>query len=156
MTRPEPLRLRRDTYAIQQEITTRVSDNDGYGHLNAIRIGHYYEEARASFYKGLGDLQKHPRVLVAELKIRYLGEGFWPGTVLVATGIVRIGSSSFVMGQGLWQGDRCIGLCDTVLVHAAEGGSSPLPTSFRRQLEQRLMGSSAAFDGQTHLDASRQ
>jgi hypothetical protein len=43
------------------------------------------------------------------------------------------------MGQGLWQNDRCIGLCDTVLVHAADGGSSPLPEHFRRQLEEKLI-----------------
>ena len=49
MTKPLPSRLSRPTYPVMQQITTRVSDNDGYGHLNAIRIGHYYEEARASF-----------------------------------------------------------------------------------------------------------
>lgn len=142
MTKPEPFRLARDAYPIGQEITTRVSDNDGYGHLNAIRIGHYYEEARASFYKQLDNGKRHPRVLVAELKIRYLGEGFWPGAVEVSTGIVRIGSSAFTMGQGLWQNGTCIGLCDTVLVHASEGKTSPLPTAFREQLEQYLLGSS--------------
>jgi acyl-CoA thioester hydrolase len=135
MTKPLPSRLSRPTYPVMQQITTRVSDNDGYGHLNAIRIGHYYEEARASFYRTLGRDGTHPRVLVAELKIRYLGEGFWPGTLEVGTGIVRIGASSFVMGQGLWQGERCIGVCDTVLVHVGEGAPSPLPDAFRRKLE---------------------
>ena len=76
---------------------------------------------------------------MAELSIRYLGEGFWPGTVEVATGIVRISTRSFVMGQGLWQNDRCIGLCDTVLVHTAGGASAPLPAAFRQELEQRLL-----------------
>ena len=83
MTKPEPYRLTRDAYPVGQEITTRVSDIDGNGHLNAIRIGKFYEEARASFYKLLDHGKRHPRVLVAELKIRYLGEGFWPGTVEV-------------------------------------------------------------------------
>ena len=139
MTKPEPFRLARDAYCVGQEITTRVSDNDGYGHLNAIRIGHYYEEARASFYKLLDHGKRHPRVLVAELKIRYLGEGFWPGTVEVSTGIVRLGSSAFTMGQALWQNGVCIGLCDTVLVHAGEGRTSPLPAGFREQLERYLL-----------------
>jgi hypothetical protein len=43
------------------------------------------------------------------------------------------------MGQALWQGGVCIGLCDTVLVHSAEGRASPLPTAFRSQLETRLL-----------------
>jgi acyl-CoA thioester hydrolase len=144
LSHPEPFRLRRESYPVRMTLTTRVSDNDGYGHLNAIRIGHYYEDARASFYRMLARDERHPRVLVAELKIRYLGEGFWPGEVELGTGIVRIGSSSFVMGQGLWQGDRCIGICDTVLVHVGQGAVSPLPDPFRRQLDQHLL--SAAVD----------
>jgi acyl-CoA thioester hydrolase len=139
MSAIDPSRLRPEAYPFRLEITTRVSDNDGYGHLNGIRIGHYYEEGRASFYKTLGDLRRHPRVVVAELKIRYLAEGFWPGLVEVGTGIVRVGSSSFVMGQALWQDGTCIGLCDTVLVHSADGRSSPLPAGFRGQLEEKLM-----------------
>ena len=139
MSKIDPIRVRLDAYPIRQEITTRVSDNDGYGHLNGIRIGHYYEEGRASFYRTIGDLAKHPRVLVAELTIRYLAEGFWPGQVEVATRIVRIGSSSFVMGQALWQNGVCIGLCDTVLVHSSNGQSSPLPAHFRNQLERNLL-----------------
>ena len=78
-------------------------------------------------------------VLVAELKIRYMGEGFWPGTVEVRTGIVRLGSSAFTMGQGLWQNGACIGLCDTVLVHAPQGKTTPLPDEFRGQLERYLL-----------------
>lgn len=140
MTKPDPYRLERGTYPVGQEITTRVSDIDGNGHLNAIRIGKFYEEARASFYKLLNPGQRHPRVLVAELKIRYLGEGFWPGTVEVRTGIVRLGSSAFTMGQGLWQNGVCIGLCDTVLVHGAKGRSAPLPQEFRGQLERYRLG----------------
>jgi acyl-CoA thioester hydrolase len=140
MTKPEPYRLVRDAYPIGQEITTRVSDIDGNGHLNAIRIGKFYEEARASFYKLLDHGKRHPRLLVAELKIRYLGEGFWPGTVEVRTGIVRLGSSAFTMGQGLWQNGACIGLCDTVLVHAPEGKATPLPDVFRGQLERYRLG----------------
>ncbi|MEY4256797.1 MAG: hypothetical protein RLZZ141_2024 [Pseudomonadota bacterium] len=139
MTKPEAYRLAHDAYPTGQEITTRVSDIDGNGHLNAIRIGNLYEEARASFYKGLNPGQRHPRVLVAELKIRYLGEGFWPGTVEIKTGIVQLGSSAFTMGQGLWQNGACIGLCDTVLVHAPEGKATPLPPLFRDQLERQLI-----------------
>ena len=42
-----PIRVRLDAYPIRQEITTRVSDNDGYGHLNGIRIGHGEPEGEA-------------------------------------------------------------------------------------------------------------
>lgn len=138
MSRPDPLRLDLRAYPCQRPITTRVSDMDGYGHLNAIRIGHYYEDARAAFYGEAMD-RTNLRMLVAQLTIRYLGEGFWPGEAIVATGILRLGVSSFEMGQALFQNGRCIGLCDTVLVNTEAGVSAPFPEHARRDLEKMLL-----------------
>lgn len=132
-------RIGRDIAAFptHRRLQTRVSDLDGNGHLNAIRIGHFYEDARAAFHVATG--RHGGRVLVAQLTLRYLAEGRWPEDAEVGTGVVRIGRSSFVMGQGLFQAGRCIGLCETVLVHTGGGGPSPLPESYRQVLApQRL------------------
>lgn len=130
-----PHRLTPCAYPISCEISARVSDMDGYGHLNALRIGQYYEEARAAFYRQALDGLKRSRVLVAEIKLRYLNEGFWPGTLQVSTGISKVGGSSFHMAQGLFQHGRCLGLCETVLVNTGEGRPSRLPDDLRSALE---------------------
>jgi len=131
----DPQRLDLAAYPVVRDLTTRVSDMDGYGHLNAIRIGHFYEDARAAFYgvafKGL----KRARTPVVQLTIRYLGEGFWPGTVRIGTGILHVGRSSYIMGQGLFQEGKCLGLCETVLVSTENGKASPLPDDIRAGAE---------------------
>jgi acyl-CoA thioester hydrolase len=136
MSSIDPQRLDIAAYPVVRALTTRVSDMDGYGHLNAIRIGHFYEDARAAFYGvAFGSINRN-RTLVAQLTIRYLGEGFWPGEVQVATGISKVGNSHYVMAQGLFQKGRCIGLCDTVLVSTENGKSSPLPHDIRAGVEK--------------------
>lgn len=123
-------------YPDHQTITTRVADMDGYGHLNAIRTGQYYENARASFYGPLFGGLPRSRMLVAELTMRYLREGFWPGDLIVGTGIVRIGRSSFHMGQGLFQNSQMIGTCTTVLVNTENGAPAPYGPAYRERLER--------------------
>jgi acyl-CoA thioester hydrolase len=131
--------LEMSAYPVRRILQTRVSDLDGYGHLNAIRLGHFYEDARAAFH--MSARREGGRVVVAQLTLRYLAEGSWPGEAEVGTGIVRIGRSSFVMGQGLFQDGGRIGACETVLVHTLEGRSSPLPDGYRAALlERRLFG----------------
>ncbi len=144
MTSIDPQRLELAAYPVVRDLTTRVSDMDGYGHLNAIRIGHFYEDARAAFYgvafKGL----HRARTPVVQLTIRYLGEGHWPGAVQIGTGILHVGNSSYVMGQALFQGGQCLGLCETVLVSTENGKASPLPDDIRAGAE-RMRLRSAVF-----------
>lgn len=136
MASKDPQRLALAAYPVSREITTRVSDMDGYGHLNAIRLGQFYEDARAAFYgvafKGLD----RARMLVAQITIRYLDEGFWPGALIVGTGISKIGNTSFEMAQGLFQEGRCLGLCETVLVNTGAGKPAPLPADIRACIER--------------------
>ena len=132
----EPRRLDLDAYPFVRQLTTRVSDMDGYGHLNAIRIGHFYEDARAAFYGVAFPGMTRGRTLVAQLTIRYLGEGHWPGTVEIGTGILEVGNSSFTMGQGLFQDGRPLGLCETVLVSTETGKPAPLPDDIRAAAAQ--------------------
>lgn len=125
-------------YPIHTTITTRVSDMDGYGHLNAIRLGQFYEEARANFYMQAFDKQQRDtRILVAELTFQYLGEGFWPGAIEMGTGIAQINSSSFLMGQGLFQNGELLGMCKTVLVCTRDGKSCAIPDEMRSMLARQ-------------------
>lgn len=139
-------RLKRAAYPLTRTLTTRVSDMDGNGHLNAIRIGHLYEDARAAFYGVAFEGLPRIRAVVAELKIRYLREGRWPGEVEVATGIESYGERSYVMVQGLFQAGLCIGLCDTVLVNTAHGHAAPLPAANREGLERMRLREVAAAE----------
>jgi acyl-CoA thioester hydrolase len=110
-------------YPIRSALEARVSDLDGYGHLNGIRIGLFYEDARARSY---GPLCRATRLVVAQFTMRYLAEGTWPGTLAIGSGVSRIGRTSFVLSQGLFQQGACIGLAETVLVRSDGAGALPL------------------------------
>ncbi|MFC0282330.1 acyl-CoA thioesterase [Camelimonas abortus] len=127
-----PLRLERASYPVQTVIQTRVSDLDGNGHLNAIRIAQIYEEGRAIFHRD--HLRRRVRTLVAQLTVRYLHEGFWPEEVIMGVGVAAAGRTSFHMAQAMFQSGRCIGLCDTVLVCNEGGVSVPIPAEVRARM----------------------
>lgn len=140
----DPQRLQLAAYPLVRTIATRVSDMDGHGHLNAIRVGHFYEDARAAFYGEAFAGLPRIRTVVVQLTIRYLREGHWPGDLQVATGITRVGGSSFEMAQALFQDGACIGLCDTVLVNTANGASTPLPAANRAGVERMRLKEAVA------------
>ena len=134
----DSLARNRGAYPVHHQLQTRVGDLDGYGHLNAVRLGQYYEDARAVFQRSIRR-DGRARVVVAQFAVRYLAEGKWPGDVEVGTGVVRIGTSSYAIGQALFQGRRCIGLCETVLVHIRDSRPAPLPTDYRAELGRFLI-----------------
>lgn len=145
MTSKGPERLNLAVYPVVRLITTRVSDMDGYGHLNAVRLGQCYEDARATFYSSVLDYPGERRMPVVQLTIRYLAEGFWPGDLQIGTGVSRIGNASFEVVQGLFQNERCLGLCETVLVHTVGAKSAPIPDPMRTALERlRVSGHALA------------
>jgi len=129
-------------YPLQVAVVSRVADLDGNGHLNGVRICEYYENARAVLHTTMAF--SGVRSYVAQFTVRYLGEAFWPGDLLVGTGVLRIGNSSFVLGQALFQAGCCVGLSETVLVHVAEGRPHPLPDAYRRALDPYLVKGAAA------------
>lgn len=140
----DELRRTLSAYPVHCPITIRVSDMDGYGHLNAMRLGQYYEDARAASYAVILRGVEVPRMPIAQLTIRYLAEGFWPGTLTVGTAIARAGNTSFTMVQGLFCEERCIGLAETVLVCTADGKSAPIAVAMRAALERAALGHTLA------------
>ena len=73
--------------------------------------------------------------MLAEILIRYLAEGRYPGTLTAGNGLLHLGRTSYKVGQALFQSGRCIGIADTVIVWTAEGSPHPVPDRFRIALE---------------------
>jgi len=67
--------------------------------------------------------------------VTYLAEVFHRGEVEICTGILRIGTASYEIGQALFQDGRSVGLCATTLVQASAAGASPLSDHLRAALE---------------------
>jgi acyl-CoA thioester hydrolase len=76
--------------------------------------------------------------MVAAVEINYLAEGSFPEPVEIASGIGRVGTSSWTIVQAMFQDGRCIATCDTVVVCRTDNQAKPLRAELRAQLESQL------------------
>jgi acyl-CoA thioester hydrolase len=140
----DPVRLELGNYPFRISIDTQFADMDVVAHLNNVAIARYYENARVrsnfalfggDFYRRSAQIQ----MVLAQANISYLAEGNFPEPVQVGCGIGRIGNSSFVMQQGLFQEGACIGLCDSVMVLTANRKPTPIPPQVREAMQGLMM-----------------
>ncbi len=143
MSRFDPARLTPDSYPHSASVETRFQDLDPLGHINNVAMAALFEQGRVKFNRGT--LREHARGtvpgvrwLVARVDINYLAEGFFPEPVLIANAIGRVGTSSWSIMSAAFQKDRCIALCDTVLVFSGASGPAPMPDELRAALNEQL------------------
>jgi len=127
-------------YPFRHEIQARFGDMDSFQHVNNVSIARYHEDARVAFLSSLfgGEIARRSgeyHFLVAEVRVTYLAEVAFPGAYRIGVGVGRIGRSSVVLYSALFDGDRCLGLCDTVQVNRSHAGTTPLPPERRALLE---------------------
>lgn len=141
MSKPESWRLNPASYPFSAVTQTRFGDMDFLGHLNNVAYAALFENGRVRFNRSLDERrqrEKGERWLVAAVSINYLREGHFPDDVEIASGVGRIGTSSWVIEQAAFQGGACIATCDSVLVYqGADGTAKPLADAFRAELETR-------------------
>ena len=135
--KPPAWRQDRSIYPHSFAIQTRYVDEDRLGHVNNIAIAGYYDEARSRFSRlvfGKVDRNEMSRIVTADSRVTYLAEVFYENELEVCTGILRIGTASYELGQGLFHQGRCLGICTTTFVQASATGSSPLSAGLRAAL----------------------
>ena len=65
----------------------------------------------------------------------------YPAIIDIGSVVSRIGNSSFVLGQGVFDGQLCIATSEVISVFfdSATGKSMPLPDAVRQALESALV-----------------
>jgi acyl-CoA thioester hydrolase len=122
------------------DLTIFYNDLDTNWHLNNVALGRFFEQGRFrnNSDAGMRDVQSGTgsHFLVGRVAIDYVSEGTYDGGPLhVRTRTGRIGTSSVVLEQAAWQGDRVVGLCETTLVHLVDGRPAPLGDALRTAFE---------------------
>lgn len=86
-------------------INPRFCDTDAMGHINNTVYPVWFLEGREAILRIFNpDLSTDAVSLVlAKIEIEYLGEVFFGKTVEVRTYVLRIGNSSVLVGQEVWQ-----------------------------------------------------
>ena len=98
-----------------------------------------FENARVRFNRGLrpwAERPKNERSMVAAITINYLREGQYPDDVEISSGVSRIGTSSYVIAQAMFQNGHCIATCDSIIVCRTDGESKPLRPEVVAELEK--------------------
>ena len=141
MAKPEGWRLDAASYPVHIDLQTRFQDMDINGHLNNVAFAALFESGRVLLNREVRPLAERPaneRTMVAAVEINYLAEGNFPDPVLIATGIGRLGTSSWTIVQAMFQNGRCIATCDTVVVCRTDGEAKPLRAEMIAELEAKL------------------
>ena len=140
--KPPAWRQDRAIYPFSCAIQTRYADEDRLGHINNIAVAGYYDEARSKFSRHVFakvDPAEMSRIVTADSRVTYLAEVFYKEEVDVCTGILRIGTASYEIGQAMYQDGRCVGICTTTFVQATAAGSSPLSASLKGVLQDKMI-----------------
>jgi len=121
----------------------RYGDTDRQGHVNNAVFSSFLETGRVEilYNNSLTLLSQDASFVIASLKLDFLNEINWFGQVDIGTGILRIGNSSIVIIQMLYQHAICVASAETVVVqvHNVKKASVPLSESAKETLGRWLM-----------------
>lgn len=142
MAKPESWQLVAENYPMSLLTPTRFQDMDPNRHLNNVAFASMFENARVRLNRELrpwAERPKNERSMMAAITINYLREGQYPDDVTVCSGVSKIGNSSYVISQAMFQYDKCIATADGVIVCRTDGEAKPLRKEVVARLEAMLI-----------------
>jgi acyl-CoA thioester hydrolase len=139
--RPDLRRLKPETYGFHLEMPSRFGDLDIRGHINNVSIVQYCEDIRVAFQmevvgREIYVAESPLRVVVAQMTLHFVSEGFFPDPIDAGVGIARIGNSSYTLAVGLFQNGMCIATQDTSMVYVGPDGPKLLSPEIRERMER--------------------
>lgn len=146
--RPAPVRCQPAFYPLMAPVEARYSDMDVNGHLNNLALESLHENIRATLNARVNPAIYDParrsiRLVTSQNIVHFLAEAHWPATIHAGAGVARIGNTSFVVSSALFIDQRCISVCDTVLVAVdADGRPMTIPQQARDAMGQLRVGAS--------------
>ena len=137
---------RRAAYPQHLPITTRLLDNDVFGHVNNVNYYSFFDTAVCTFLVRRGVFTwRNPEhhMVVAESGCRYHSEISFPDRVTAGLRVVRLGTSSVRYEIGIFRESEETASADGFFVHvciaAATRRPAPLPPAWRGALEPLIM-----------------
>ena len=141
MSRPPAWRTDAARYPFAVDVPTRFQDLDPLGHVNNVAMAALFESGRVAFNRRFDwPRGEGTRVLIARADISYLAEAHFPAGVSIASGVGRVGRSSWTIFAAAHQEGTCVALCDATLVFTGAEGARELSQEFRAQLEGAMVG----------------
>jgi acyl-CoA thioester hydrolase len=106
----------RSSYKIWTYDKLRYNDTDRQGHVNNAVFATFFETGRVAFLydQTLKLAASGCDFVVARLAIDFRAELYFPGNVDIGTRVLKIGRSSFVVGQAVFKDALCIATAESV------------------------------------------
>ncbi len=125
----------------------RYGDTDRQGHVNNAVFSAFLETGRVEllYDPDFPKLSDDTSFVIVSLNLVFISEINWPGRVDIGTGVLKIGSSSIMIFQKLFQNDVLVASAETVIVQVnhVEKRSTPLSEKARASLEKWLLTQSS-------------
>ena len=125
------------------EINPRFCDTDALGHINNTVLPIWFLEGHKSILRIFNPSLSTEEVslVLAKIEIEYLEEIFFGKPVEIRTYVLRIGTSSVLVGQEAWQEDtlRATGTATMVNFDKHSRKSVPIPADIKKRLSEHLL-----------------
>ncbi|MEQ9299800.1 MAG: thioesterase family protein [Cyclobacteriaceae bacterium] len=135
--------LKLDDFPLKAFDKIRYGDTDRQGHINNATFLTYLETGRVEliYHPDFRALDENNSFVIASVKLDFIKEIKWPGSIDIGTGIINIGNSSIRLHQQLFQHDQCMASSETVIVQVNDqkGVSRPLSDRAKEALEKWII-----------------
>ena len=132
-----------NNHVFSLEINPRFCDTDAMGHINNTVYPVWFLEGRESILRIFTPNLATDEVslVLAKIEIEYLGEVFFGSTVEVRTYVLRIGVSSVLVGQEVWQNGGLKATSTATMVNFDRNTrkSMPIPMNIKQSLSKHLL-----------------
>jgi acyl-CoA thioester hydrolase len=125
-------------FPVQYSTRILFSDLDAQMHVNNIAYARWFQEGRADFDTGVlkaGLGGSKLQLVLAHQEIDYFAPLHYPGSVVVTTGVLRVGTASYTLGHAVFRDGTCHALGQSVMVKIADGGGAALTAREREVLD---------------------
>jgi acyl-CoA thioester hydrolase len=130
---------KRERFSYFHREQIRFSDTDMLGHVNNVAYAAMVESGRIAY---LRSVVPGLYVVMARIEIDYRAELHYPAEIDVGCALLRVGRSSIVLGNGVFDGEVCGAAAVTtlVLIDKVTRRSTPIPDEARARLVALVRG----------------
>lgn len=129
----------RATFPNTLNMPVRFDDLDVLWHVNNGSVITFLQEARIAFTRELGSppAPEGIRSVVGGITVEYAAEINFPGSVEIASGVLRVGRTSYTVAQRIRQNGQSAVYAFVTMVISGPDGATPIYDSLREAIMKR-------------------
>ena len=124
------------------KLMPRFAETDALGHINNTVLPVWFEQARTPIFKFFTpslDVNNW-QLILAKIEVEFVAEIFYGSEVEIRTSVEKVGTSSILIYQEVWQGSKQVVKGKATMVHFdhQKKKSKPIPNKIKALLNEHL------------------